>query len=42
MELDLSQRRQFYFSIKPMVEKSWFGSMWKAPRKHDANSDKVV
>ena len=25
-----------------MVAKSWFGSMWKAPLKHDANSDKVV
>jgi len=42
MELDLSQRGQFYFSIKPMVAKSWLSSMWKAPPKHDANSDKVV
>jgi len=42
MKLDLSQRGQFYFSIKPMVAKSWFGSMWKAHRKHDANSNKVV
>jgi len=25
-----------------MVEKSWFCSKWKAPRKLDANSDKVV
>jgi len=25
-----------------MVAKSWFGSLWKAPHKHDANSGKVV
>nr|KYP69880.1 hypothetical protein KK1_009086 [Cajanus cajan] len=25
-----------------MVAESWFRSLWKAPRKHDANSEKVV
>ncbi|XP_047147287.1 uncharacterized protein LOC124819758 [Vigna umbellata] len=25
-----------------MVSESWFRSLWKAPRKHDANSEKVV